>query len=139
MGGVRQKILPRVIFDHSPLVLKCGSWDKKSSSFKFENLWLKVDGLFDLKSGWWNEMVVVGCPDCKLIRNFKQKLEVWSKATFGEQVSWKNSLLNEFTELDSIQDDRILTEDEMMIVVVELEELVMNEEASWRQRSESFG
>lgn len=84
-------------------------------------------------------MVVVGCPDCKLIRNFKQELEVWSKATFGEQVSWKNSLLNEFAELDSIQDDRILTEDEMMIVVVKLEELVMNEDASWRQRSESFG
>lgn len=86
-------------------------------------------------------MVVVGRPDYKLsvkLRNLKQKLKVWSKATFGEQVSRKNSLLNELAELDLIQDNRSLTEDEMMIratVVVELEELAKNEEARWRQKS----
>lgn len=57
-------------------------------------------------------MVIVGCPDYTLsvkLRNFKQELQVWSKATFREQVSRKNSLLNELVEVDLIQDDRIMT------------------------------
>ncbi|KAG5589358.1 hypothetical protein H5410_039872, partial [Solanum commersonii] len=50
----------------------------------------------------------------------------------------KNCLLEELTELDRIQNDRILNDEEMVIkttILVELEVLAKQEEASWRQKS----
>ncbi|WMV38581.1 hypothetical protein MTR67_031966 [Solanum verrucosum] len=68
----------------------------------------------------------------------KQKLKEWSGVTFGELINKKNKLLNELAEIDLIQNDRMLTEDEMIIratILVELEELAKNEESRWRQKS----
>ncbi|KAG5632457.1 hypothetical protein H5410_004174 [Solanum commersonii] len=59
----------------------------KGSNFKFESWWLKVEGFNEMVQNWWDEFVVPGCPDYKhssKLRMLKHKLEVWSRATFGE-------------------------------------------------------
>lgn len=71
------------------------------------------------------------------LKMLKQKLKEWSKTTFGDLLNRKNSLLNELADLDHTQDITDLSEEEMMIratILVELEELAMNEESSWRQK-----
>jgi endonuclease/exonuclease/phosphatase family metal-dependent hydrolase len=40
------KLLPRPISDHHPLLVE-------KSSFKFENMWLKVEGFVEKVSSWW--------------------------------------------------------------------------------------
>ncbi|KAK4737460.1 hypothetical protein R3W88_001157 [Solanum pinnatisectum] len=50
--NIKQRTLPRVVFDHSPIILECGHWEKKKSSFKFENWWLKVEEFNNLVRGW---------------------------------------------------------------------------------------
>ncbi|WMV33281.1 hypothetical protein MTR67_026666, partial [Solanum verrucosum] len=139
--NIRQQIMPRVISDHNPIMLQCGDWEQRKAYFKFENWWLNVEGFKDLVQNWWNGFVVDGCPDFKFsmkLKMLKQKLKDWSSVTFGELNNKKNSLLSELAEMDLIQNDRVLTEDEMMIratVLVELEELAKNEESRWRQKS----
>ncbi|WMV59774.1 hypothetical protein MTR67_053159 [Solanum verrucosum] len=139
--NIRQQIMPRVISDHNPVMLQCGDWEQRKAYFKFENWWLNVEGFKDLVQNWWNGFVVDGCPDFKFsmkLKMLKQKLKDWSSVTFGELNNKKNSLLSELAEMDLIQNDRALTEDEMMIratVLVELEELAKNEESRWRQKS----
>lgn len=82
-----------------------------------------------------------GCPDYKFsitLKMLKQKLEVWSKTTLFEFSNKRNNLLEELAETDRTQDNRDLTEDEMMVratIFVELEVLAKNEEASWRKKS----
>uniref|UniRef100_A0A0V0IFJ2 Putative ovule protein n=1 Tax=Solanum chacoense TaxID=4108 RepID=A0A0V0IFJ2_SOLCH len=139
--NIRQQIMPRVISDHSPIMLQCGDWEQRKPYFKFENWWTNVEGFKELIQDWWNGFVVEGCPDFKLsmkLKMVKQKLKEWSGVTFGELINKKNRLLNELAEIDLIQNDRMLTEDEMIIratILVELEELAKNEESRWRQKS----
>ncbi|KAG5585521.1 hypothetical protein H5410_045955 [Solanum commersonii] len=136
--NIRQQIMPRVISDHNPVRLQCGDWEQRKAYFKFENWWLNVEGFKHLVKNWWNGFVVEGCPDFKFSMMLKQKLKDWSGVTFGELNNKKNSLLSELAEMDLIQNDRVLTKDEIMIretVLVELEELAKNEESRWRQKS----
>lgn len=46
--NINHKILPRVTFDHSPIMFEYGNWEHKISYFKFENWWLNVEGFNDM-------------------------------------------------------------------------------------------
>ena len=52
-GKVTQSILPRPISDHSPILLEGGTWLNGPSPFRFENIWLKVEGFKELIRDWW--------------------------------------------------------------------------------------
>ena len=47
-SGVVQSRLPRPTLDHFPILLKGGGLRQGPSLFRFENMWLKVDGFKDL-------------------------------------------------------------------------------------------
>ena len=42
--NVSQRVLPCVLLDHYPLLLKASVVRYDRSAFKFENMWLKVEG-----------------------------------------------------------------------------------------------
>ena len=73
------------------------------TSFKFENMWLKVEGFVDLVRGWWNGYHFVGSPSyvlaCKL-KAFKGDLKHWNKRVFGDVSFRKKCLLAELLDLD---------------------------------------
>ena len=48
---VTRRPLPRVISNLRPLLVEVGGMSREKTSFKFENMWLKVEGFVDLLWG----------------------------------------------------------------------------------------
>lgn len=137
--NIKQQIIPRVLSNHTPVMLQWGDWEQKRSNFKFENWWLKVDGFKDLIHNWWNDFLLEGCPDYKFsvkLKMLRQKLKEWRKTVCGELNNRKNSLFEELADIDLAQNNRDFTEDEMMIratFLVELEAKIQNPLVERRQ------
>ena len=51
-GNVSQRVLPRVVSDHCPLLVVVGNVNKGRSAFKFENMWLKEEGFVERVRQW---------------------------------------------------------------------------------------
>jgi hypothetical protein len=49
---VSQKRLSHLYSDHFPILLDCGDVSRESRPFKFENMWLKVEGFVGLVKQW---------------------------------------------------------------------------------------
>lgn len=75
------------------------------------------------------------------LRLVKVKLKELSKTVHSNLGMQKQSILNQLTQLDLIQDQRILSNDESYlraVLTMELEENAMREEVAWRQRSRAL-
>uniref|UniRef100_A0A2N9FSY0 Integrase catalytic domain-containing protein n=1 Tax=Fagus sylvatica TaxID=28930 RepID=A0A2N9FSY0_FAGSY len=42
---ILQKRLPRILSDHFPIILECGDFSRGRRPFRFENMWLKAEGI----------------------------------------------------------------------------------------------
>uniref|UniRef100_A0A2N9HEY0 Reverse transcriptase domain-containing protein n=1 Tax=Fagus sylvatica TaxID=28930 RepID=A0A2N9HEY0_FAGSY len=140
-GLISQKRLVRLGSDHFPILLVCGSPHQGSRPFKFENMWLKVDGFVAKVHQWWNSYQFQGFPSYILankLKALKSDLRHWNAEEFGNVTARKNALLAELNGLDVDLDsytpsaeDRVRKE----LVIAKVDHLILMEEISLRQKS----
>ena len=99
-GNARQCVLLRPVFDHFPLLLDGGGLRRGPSLFRFENMWLKVEGFKDLLKSWWEGDSFSGSSSFILaekLKILKAKLKEWNKDIFG-RVEYRKDLALEQVE-----------------------------------------
>lgn len=50
---VIQRVFPKLISDHSPILLEGRGFTNGLNPFRFENMWLNEEGFYDMVKGWW--------------------------------------------------------------------------------------
>jgi hypothetical protein len=105
--------LPRVIFDHIPLLIDSGqpSLSNNVPMFKFELGWLLRDGFMDMVREVWNSVFnrddTMRCWQMK-IRKLCQHLRGWAKHTSGVNKKEKE-LLDKLDSLDKKAETSLLS------------------------------
>ncbi len=54
---ILQKRLPRILSDHFPIILECGDFSRGRRPFRFENMWLKAEGIKERVQRWWESSI----------------------------------------------------------------------------------
>ena len=70
-GNVSQRVLLRVISDHCLLLVEAGGVGRGHCAFKFENMWLKVEGFVERVKLWWEGYCFMGSPSFVLAQKLK--------------------------------------------------------------------
>ncbi|RVW93878.1 Transposon TX1 uncharacterized 149 kDa protein [Vitis vinifera] len=140
-SGVTQVRLSRPISDHFPIVLEGGGIRRGPTPFRFENMWLKVEGFQDMVRTWWQGIDVRGSSSYRLafkMKEIKKKLKVWNKEVFGRLETNKASALDQVDFWDRVESERNLTVEEAGLkkdAKDSFKKWVLLEEAHWRQHS----
>ncbi|WKA02253.1 hypothetical protein VitviT2T_020466 [Vitis vinifera] len=140
-SSVLQSRLPRPLSDHFPVSLEGGGLRGGPSPFRFENMWLKVEGFQDMIRRWWWEIEVRGSASYRLatkLKEIKQKLKIWNKEVFGNLGCNKAAALQQVEFWDRVESERILSMEETELkneAKVNYKKWVLLEETHWRQLS----
>ena len=97
-------MLPRVISNRCPHLVEIGGVGWGRYAFKFENMWLKVEGFVEKVQQWWNGYCFTSSPSFVLaqkLKSLKEDLKKWNKEEFGDLAFKKKSLLYELLGLDA--------------------------------------
>jgi len=139
-----QNRLPRPLSDHYPLTLGSKKMVRGKVPFKFENMWLKAEGITDLIKKWWEEVEVTGFASFVLaskLKVVKEELKIWNREVFGDVRLKKFSLLGSINALDAKEESVGLSSEDVDRRRREREELgrvLQLEEISWRQKSRAL-
>ena len=140
-GDERQFVLPRPVSDHFPLLLDGGGLRRGPSPFRFENMWLKVEGVKDLLKHWWEGGSFSGSPSFILVEKLKfmkAKLKEWNRNTFGRVGYRKNLALEQVEYWDAKEKISRLSLEELegrKEAREDYKKWVLLEEITWRQKS----
>ena len=97
------------------MLLEGGVIRRGPSPFRFENMWLKVEGFKDLIYSWWQGIEVRGSASYRLatkMKEIKQKLKVWNREVFGRLEYNKVVALQLVDYWDLVESERSLSEEE---------------------------
>ncbi|XP_022889505.1 uncharacterized protein LOC111405049 [Olea europaea var. sylvestris] len=121
--------------------LICGETGGGRRPFRFEKMWLKVEGFREQVQTWWISYDVRGSPSFVLdqkLKSLKRDLKKWNEEVVGNVNCHKIQCLSEIDELDRWEESRRLAGEEKekrRALREELERLVEMEEIVWRQKS----
>ena len=139
--GVVQSRLSRHTSDHFPILLKGGGLSRGPSQFRFENMWLKVDGFKDLLRDWWQGAGRRGRVSFRLtakMKVLKEKIKVWNRDVFGRLEVNKSSALQQIDFWGRVECEKGLSERETKLkneAKETFKKWVLLEETHWRQLS----
>jgi hypothetical protein len=114
--GVMQKRLPCLCLDHFPILLDMGDVSRGRRPFKFENMWLKVEGFVDLVKQWWESYVFQGTLSfvfARKLKALKQDLKWWNEEKFDNIGRNTRILLKDLRGFDAHEESRALEEVEL--------------------------
>ena len=108
IGGANQSLLPRPLSNHHQILLEVGRCTLKGPSpFRFENMWLKEEGLKTLVEAWWRSYEVRGTRSFVLIeklKSLKTRLKKRNKASFGNLEEKKKEALKKVKAWDVLEE-----------------------------------
>jgi len=110
--GVRQVILRKITSDHFLILLQMRPTFVAKRPFKFENIWLEVDGFADFVNSVWDDSNVYGSSSFVLAKklNFlKSKLKVWNRDVFGHLDTKLGALIEKVKVFDAKEQLQSLT------------------------------
>ena len=77
-GNASQRVLPHVIFYHCLLLVETSGMGKGHCAFKFENVWLKVEGFVEKVQQWWSSYSFLGSPSFVRLANSHKRANLIS-------------------------------------------------------------
>ncbi|KAJ9708014.1 hypothetical protein PVL29_000195 [Vitis rotundifolia] len=140
-SAITQSVLPRTVSDHSPIVLEAGGFSSGKSPFRFENMWLKIDGFKDLVRSWWNGYSVAGYSShciAEKLKALKKDLKIWNKEVVGNVSFNRAEALSRLQCWEAKENENPLAPGDMEAKNLALEDYkkwALLEETSWRQKS----
>ena len=139
-----QKRLPQPLSDHFPICLENGSFQRGRVPFKFENMWLEVEGFRDLIKRWWEEARIEGYASfvvAKKLKVIKAEIKKWNREVFGDIKIRKYNLMDSINQLDVKEETSGLSNEELGQRKADRDELakvILMHEISWRQKSRAL-
>ena len=143
-SAITQAALPRLISDHSPIVLQAGGFSSGKSPFRFENMWLKIDGFQDLVRSWWNGYSVEGYSShciAEKLKALKKDLKNWNKEVIGNVSLNRAEAFSRLQRWETRENDSPLIASEVEAKNLALEDYkkwALLEETSRRQKSKEI-
>lgn len=137
-SDVSQKVLPRPILDHCPLLLETGLKDWGPPPFRIELMWLSGKGFKDSVRNWWKDKSVEGWMGYQLSQNFKflkKKIQGWKTNVFGNSLVLKLQLLADIQVLDEKEEAGTFEEVDHLRRQSYQEDLqrLISQEIKWKQ------